>query len=42
MSYAAGRRVLDADSNLMEFPDFLDPFIELSMVGRLRLRGRPV
>ena len=28
MTYAGGRPTLDADSHLMELPDFLDPFIE--------------
>jgi predicted TIM-barrel fold metal-dependent hydrolase len=36
MSYAAGRPTLDADSHLMERPDFLDPYIEASMSERLR------
>src|SRR3954454_21553210 len=36
--YAAGRRILDADSHLMGLPGFLDPFIEADM--RDRLRGR--
>jgi predicted TIM-barrel fold metal-dependent hydrolase len=39
MTYAQGRRTLDADSHLMELPDFLDPFIEASLRDRLRRRG---
>lgn len=38
MSYAGARPTLDADSHLMELPDFLDPFIEDAMRDRL-LRG---
>ena len=41
MSYAAGRPILDADSHLMELPGFLDPFIEASMVERLKGRVPP-
>jgi predicted TIM-barrel fold metal-dependent hydrolase len=37
--YAAGRRILDADSHLMELPGFLDPFIESDLRERLRDRG---
>jgi uncharacterized protein len=36
--YAAGRRILDADSHLMELPGFLDAHIASEM--RERLRGR--
>lgn len=39
MSYAAGRRILDADSHVMELADFLDGFIEPSQRDRLRRRG---
>ncbi|HKY69206.1 MAG TPA: hypothetical protein VJM49_22640, partial [Acidimicrobiales bacterium] len=39
MSYAGGRPTLDADSHLMELPGFLDPFIEASMLDRLRGRS---
>jgi uncharacterized protein len=39
MTYAAGRPTLDADSHLMELPDFLDPFIEDAMRDRLRRRA---
>src|SRR4029077_13539266 len=39
MSYAGGRPTLDADSHLMELPDFLDPYIESSMRDRLRRRA---
>ena len=39
MSYAGGRPTLDADSHLMELPGFLDPFIEESMLDRLRGRS---
>src|SRR3954471_24949371 len=39
MTYAAGRPTLDADSHLMELPDFLDPFIEEAMRDRLRRRA---
>ena len=38
MTYVEGRPALDADSHLMELPGFLDPFIEASMVERLRGR----
>ncbi|HTN81003.1 MAG TPA: amidohydrolase family protein, partial [Acidimicrobiales bacterium] len=37
-TYASGRRILDADSHLMELPGFLDPFIDDAM--RERLKGR--
>ncbi|HMK11402.1 MAG TPA: amidohydrolase family protein, partial [Acidimicrobiales bacterium] len=37
-TYANGRRILDADSHLMELPGFLDPFIDDAM--RERLKGR--
>ena len=39
MTYATGRRYLDADSHLMEMPGFLDPFIEHDMRDRLRDGG---
>jgi uncharacterized protein len=46
MTYAAGRRILDADSHLMELPGFLDAHIVPRMLGRLRGRSmerlRPV
>ena len=39
MSYAGGRPTLDADSHLMELPGFLDPFLEETMLDRLRGRS---
>jgi predicted TIM-barrel fold metal-dependent hydrolase len=36
MGYAGNRRILDADSHLMELPGFLDPYIEPELVERLR------
>lgn len=36
MTYSQGRRILDADSHVMELADFLDPFIEPSQSDRLR------
>jgi uncharacterized protein len=39
MTYAGDRPTLDADSHLMELPGFLDPFIEASMLDRLRGRS---
>lgn len=39
MSYADGRRILDADSHLMELAGFLDPFIEPEMLDRLKGRS---
>jgi predicted TIM-barrel fold metal-dependent hydrolase len=39
MTYAQGRRMLDADSHVMELADFLDPFIEESQRDRLRRGG---
>src|SRR5258708_2794036 len=39
MTYAAGRRILDADSHVMELADFLDDFIEPAQRDRLRRRG---
>ena len=39
MTYAGGRRILDADSHLMELADFLDSFIDDEHRGRLRRRG---
>jgi predicted TIM-barrel fold metal-dependent hydrolase len=46
MAYAAGRRILDADSHLMELPGFLDEHIAPGMRDRLRRGGmerlRPV
>lgn len=38
-TYAAGRRILDADSHVMELADFLDEFIDPSQRDRLRRRG---
>ena len=38
MAYAGNRRILDADSHLMELPGFLDPYIEPELVDRLRGR----
>jgi predicted TIM-barrel fold metal-dependent hydrolase len=46
MSYSGGRRILDADSHLMELPGFLDEHIEAGMLERLQGRSmerlRPV
>lgn len=46
MTYSAGRRILDADSHLMELPGFLDAHIAPHMLERLRGRSmerlRPV
>ena len=39
MTYASGRRILDADSHVMELADFLDEFIEPSQRDRLRRKG---
>ena len=39
MTYARGREILDADSHVMELPDFLDEFIEPELAGRLRRRA---
>jgi predicted TIM-barrel fold metal-dependent hydrolase len=39
VTYASGRRILDADSHLMELPGFLDDFIEPAMLDRLENRG---
>jgi uncharacterized protein len=36
LTYAGGRTILDADSHVMELPDFLDDFIEESYRARLR------
>ena len=36
MTYAGGRTILDADSHVMELPDFLDDFIEEKYRSRLR------
>jgi uncharacterized protein len=38
MIYSAGRRILDADSHLMELPGFLDAHIAHDMLDRLRGR----
>jgi predicted TIM-barrel fold metal-dependent hydrolase len=38
-TYAEGRRILDADSHLMELPGFLDEFIEADMLERLKGRS---
>lgn len=40
MTYAGGRRTLDADSHLMELPDCLDDFIEDAFKERLVSRRR--
>jgi uncharacterized protein len=39
MTYAGGRRILDADSHVMELADFLDPFIAEDQAPRLRRKG---
>ena len=39
MTYAGSRRILDADSHVMELSDFLDGFIEPEQRDRLRRRG---
>jgi predicted TIM-barrel fold metal-dependent hydrolase len=39
MTYAGGRRILDADSHVMELADFLDPFIDEAQAPRLRRKG---
>lgn len=39
MTYLAGRSALDADSHVMELPGFLDPFIESTMLDRLKGRS---
>jgi predicted TIM-barrel fold metal-dependent hydrolase len=36
MSYAGTREILDADSHVMELPDFLDEFLEPELAERLR------
>jgi predicted TIM-barrel fold metal-dependent hydrolase len=36
MTYAAGRRILDADSHLMELPDFLDDHIDPELLPTLK------
>src|ERR1051325_3427111 len=36
MSYAGTRELLDADSPVMELPDFLDEFVEPEIAERLR------
>src|SRR5947209_2140437 len=38
MTYAGTRDILDADSHVMELPDFLDEFVEPDIAGRLRRR----
>lgn len=38
MGYAGNRRILDADSHLMELPGFLDPYVEPELLERLRGR----
>jgi uncharacterized protein len=38
-TYAGGRRILDADSHVMELADFLDGFIDPEQRDRLRRRG---
>lgn len=38
MGYAGDRRILDADSHLMELPGFLDDYIEPALLDRLRGR----
>ncbi|HLI44935.1 MAG TPA: amidohydrolase family protein [Acidimicrobiales bacterium] len=39
MTYAGERRILDADSHVMELADFLDGFIDPAQAGRLRRSG---
>jgi len=39
MTYAGGRRMLDADSHVMELADFLDAHIDPEQSGRLRRGG---
>jgi predicted TIM-barrel fold metal-dependent hydrolase len=39
VTYASGRRILDADSHVMELADFLDDFIDPSQRDRLKRRG---
>jgi uncharacterized protein len=39
VTYAAGRRMLDADSHVMELADFLDAHIDESQAARLRRGG---
>ena len=39
MTYAGQRRILDADSHVMELADFLDDFIEPEQRDRLRRPG---
>ncbi len=39
MTYAGTRTILDADSHVMEFGDFLDPFIDADQRDRLRRDG---
>jgi len=36
MTYAGSREILDADSHVMELPDFLDEFLPAEMATRLR------
>src|SRR4051812_5490817 len=36
MAYAGTREIHDADSHLMELPDFLDEFLAPDLAGRLR------
>src|SRR5436305_5065713 len=36
MSYAGTREILDADSHVMELPDFLEEFVEPEIAERLR------
>ena len=36
MTYAGTRDILDADSHVMELPDFLDEFLDPEIAGRLR------
>ena len=38
-TYVGDRRVLDADSHVMELADFLDAFIDPDYRDRLRRRG---
>ena len=38
-TYAGGRRILDADSHVMELADFLDDFIDPEQRDRLRRKG---
>jgi uncharacterized protein len=39
MTYAGARAILDADSHVMELPDFLDPYLDEPQRARLRRRA---